>query len=136
MASFSVPAKQPSGRAARARSAVRGRNGALLDRLYPVFMLPGLAPAQWARARTRRAHRAWSAHRDARRVFGVRVAGAILGRSPGVAPVPSLAAPGVAVYRAGRALPDAAGCAPTLAGCRSRGPGREPRSSRCWAACR
>ena len=110
------------------------------DPLYLVFMIPGLAMALWAQAKTRGAYQKWSEYRNMRGIAGHEVARAILDSnglhhvqveetpgelsdhydptakvlrlSPGVARVPSVAAMGIAAHEVGHAIQDARGYQP------------------------
>src|SRR5688572_12240086 len=110
------------------------------DPMYFVFMLPGLALAMWAQAKTRGASQKWSEYRNMQGVAGFQVARAILDSnglhdvqieetpgelsdhydpttkilrlSPGVARVPSVAAMGIAAHEVGHAIQDAKGYQP------------------------
>jgi Zn-dependent membrane protease YugP len=110
------------------------------DPLYLVFMLPGLALALWAQAKTRGAYAKYSEVRNMQNVPGWQVARAILDSnglhdvkveevpgelsdhydpsakvlrlSPGVARVPSVAAMGIAAHEVGHAIQDATGYQP------------------------
>jgi Zn-dependent membrane protease YugP len=110
------------------------------DPLYLVFMLPGLALAMWAQAKTRGAYQKWSEYRNMQGIAGWQVARAILDSnglhnvqveetpgelsdhydpttkvlrlSPGVARVPSVAAMGIAAHEVGHAIQDARGYQP------------------------
>jgi Zn-dependent membrane protease YugP len=110
------------------------------DPMYLVFMLPGLALAMWAQAKTRGAYQKWSEYRNMQGIPGYQVARAILDSnglhnvqveetpgelsdhydpttkvlrlSPGVARVPSVAAMGIAAHEVGHAIQDARGYQP------------------------
>lgn len=110
------------------------------DPLYLVFMLPGLALAMWAQAKTRGAYTKWSEYRNMQAIPGAQVARTILDMnglhdvqieetpgelsdhydpttrvlrlSPGVARVPSVAAMGIAAHEVGHALQHAQGYQP------------------------
>jgi Zn-dependent membrane protease YugP len=110
------------------------------DPMYFLFMLPGLALAMWAQAKTRGAYQKWSEHRNMQGIPGWQVARAILDAnglqnvqveetpgelsdhydpttkvlrlSPGVARVPSVAAMGIAAHEVGHAIQDARGYQP------------------------
>ena len=110
------------------------------DPMYFVFMLPGLALAMWAQAKTRGAYQKWSEYRNMQGIAGWQVARAILDShglhnvqveetpgelsdhydpttkvlrlSPGVARVPSVAAMGIAAHEVGHAIQDAKGYQP------------------------
>jgi Zn-dependent membrane protease YugP len=110
------------------------------DPLYLVFMLPGLALALWAQAKTRGAYQKYSEIRNMQNITGGQVARVILNSnglhdvqieevpgelsdhydptakvlrlSPGVARVPSVAAMGIAAHEVGHAIQDARGYQP------------------------
>ena len=110
------------------------------DPLYLLFMLPGLALALWAQAKTRGAYQKYSEVRNMQSISGAQVARTILDSnglqnvaieetpgelsdhydpttkvlrlSPGVARVPSVAAMGIAAHEVGHAIQDAAGYGP------------------------
>jgi hypothetical protein len=110
------------------------------DPLYLLFMLPGLALALWAQAKTRGAYQKWSEVRNVQSIPGWQVARAILDSnglrnveieevpgelsdhydptqkvlrlSPGVARAPSVAAMGIAAHEVGHAIQDASGYQP------------------------
>jgi Zn-dependent membrane protease YugP len=115
----------------------------IFDPLYFVFMLPGLALALWAQAKTRGAYSKYSELRNMRNITGFQVARAILDSnglhdvtveetpgelsdhydptsktlrlSPGVGRIPSVAAMGIAAHEVGHAIQDARGYMPLRA---------------------
>jgi Zn-dependent membrane protease YugP len=115
----------------------------IFDPLYLVFMLPGLALALWAQAKTRGAYGKYSEFRNVQNVTGFEVARTILDRnglqdvaieetpgelsdhydpttktlrlSPGVGRIPSVAAMGIAAHEVGHAIQHATGYTPLRA---------------------
>jgi Zn-dependent membrane protease YugP len=115
----------------------------IFDPLYLVFMLPGLALALWAQAKTRGAYAKYSEFRNVQNVTGFEVARTILDRnglqdvaieetpgelsdhydpttktlrlSPGVGRIPSVAAMGIAAHEVGHAIQHATGYTPLRA---------------------
>jgi Zn-dependent membrane protease YugP len=113
------------------------------DPLYFVFMLPGLALALCAQAKTRGAYSKYSEYRNLQNLTGAQVARTILDSqglqdvvieetpgelsdhydpttkvlrlSPGVGRIPSVAAMGIAAHEVGHAIQDKAGYAPMRA---------------------
>ncbi|TAK25285.1 MAG: zinc metallopeptidase [Chloroflexota bacterium] len=113
------------------------------DPLYLIFMLPGLALALWAQAKTRGAYQKYSEYRNMQGMTGAQVARSILDMnglgnvtieetpeelgdhydpttkilrlSPGVGRQPTIAAMGIAAHEVGHAIQDAHGFAPMRA---------------------
>lgn len=113
------------------------------DPVYLLFLLPGLALALWAQAKTRGAYQKWSEVRNMQNVQGWQVARAILDSnglqdvqieetpgelsdhydprtrvlrlSPGVGRTASVAAMGIAAHEVGHAIQDKNGYAPMRA---------------------